>query len=263
VNAVTPTFGLAAGALGAGALVQYAAAPTRLVYAALLGGFLALAVLVAMLPESVAERSRPRLQLRIGVEPAVRAPFLAALPCLIATWALGGLYLSLGPSLALTLLQSTNRLAGAAATVALTVAGGVAALSIRSWAPPRAMLVGCVLLVAGAAVTVVTVAASSAAGFIAGSAVAGLGFGASFLGAFRTLAVLATPQHRGELIAAVYIACYLAFSVPAVVAGVAATHAGLHDTAIGFGCFVGLLALLAISLGALTGRRSTRTGLAE
>ena len=41
---MTPTFGLAAGALVAGALVQYAPAPTRLVYAVLLAATIATAV---------------------------------------------------------------------------------------------------------------------------------------------------------------------------------------------------------------------------
>ena len=34
--------------------------------------------------------------------------FAASAPTLIATWALGGLYLSLGPSLALSLLKSDS-----------------------------------------------------------------------------------------------------------------------------------------------------------
>ena len=48
VNAVTPTFGLGAGALGAGVLVQYAPVPFRLVYAVLLVTFLVLAVAASL-----------------------------------------------------------------------------------------------------------------------------------------------------------------------------------------------------------------------
>jgi MFS family permease len=248
VNALTPTFGLGVGALLAGGLVQYAALPTRLVYILLLAGCGLLAVAVATMSESVLDRRRFVLRVRFGVEPGVRRQFLAALPCLIATWALGGLYLSLGPSLGLLLLGSTNRLAGATATIGLTVAGGLASIAVRSWSPVRAMLVGCTALTTGAVVTIGGLAASSSAAFLIGSAIAGIGFGSAFLGAFRTLAALATPQHRGELVAAVYIVSYLAFSIPAVVAGVAATHAGLRDTAIGFGAFVAVLALSAIGL---------------
>jgi hypothetical protein len=42
----------------------------------------------------------------------------------------------------------------------------------------------------------------------------------------------AAPDQRARLIAAIFIVCYLAFSVPVVVAGVAVTHVGLHLTAL-------------------------------
>ena len=108
------------------------------------------------------------------------------------------------------------------------------------------MLAGCVALAAGVAVTVLGVAASIVGLFLLGTAVSGAGFGTAFLGAFRTLAALASPSRRGELIAAVYIAAYLAFSLPAVIAGVVTSHLGLRDTAIGYAAVVGTLAIVAI-----------------
>jgi MFS family permease len=52
VNSVAPAAGLALGALGCGALVQFAPAPTRLVWALLLGGMGLAAVVVAVIPEA-------------------------------------------------------------------------------------------------------------------------------------------------------------------------------------------------------------------
>ncbi len=258
VNAVTPTFGLAAGALGAGALVQYAPGPTRLVYVLVLVACLVLAGALVAMPEPVRARHRPALRVRLGVERNLVPAFLAAVPCLVATWALGGFYLSLGPTLTLSLLGSTNRLAGASAVTLLCVMGGLASLTVREWPARRAMLAGCAALVVGAAVTVAGVASGSALLYFLGSAVAGTGFGAAFLGAFRTLAALAGPAGRGALVAAVYLVAYLAFSVPAVVAGVVATGAGLHATAVGYGVAVGLLAALAAAATVLRERRLTR-----
>lgn len=245
VNAVTPTFGLGLGALGSSVLVQLAPAPTRLVYAVLLAGVVACAVALLVLPEPVATRRRPTPTLRVALEPAVRAPFLAALPCLVAAWALGGLYLSLGPSLAAELSRSTDKVVGGAAVATLAVAGGLTALVAAGRAPHRVMVAGCASLAVGAAATVAAVAARSTPGFFVGTAIAGTGFGAAFLGAFRTLAGLASPAGRAALVSAVYLSAYLAFALPAVAAGIASTRAGLPHTAEVYGTAVAALALVA------------------
>jgi MFS family permease len=246
VNGATPMIGLALGGLGAGALVQYGPAPLRLVYLLMLAGFVLLAMALLTVPEPVTRTGAVRLRPRVGVERAVRSPFLAALPCLVATWALGGLYLSLGPSLVLQLQHSGNRLFGGFVVFLLAGSGAAAALVVRRLTPRLLMLAGCVALAAGVAVTILGVAASIVGLFLLGTAVSGAGFGTAFLGAFRTLAALASPSRRGELIAAVYIAAYLAFSLPAVIAGVVTSHLGLRDTAIGYAAVVGALAIVAI-----------------
>jgi hypothetical protein len=46
-------------------------------------------------------------------------------------------------------------------------------------------------------------------------------------------------------VSAIYVTSYSAFSIPAVIAGVAATHYGLHDTAIVYACAVVVLATVA------------------
>ena len=252
VNAVTPAFGLAAGALAAGALVQYGPDPTRLVYAILLVGFLLIAGTLPAVPEPVRARSRPRLALRVGVEKAARPAFLAATPCLIATWALGGLYFSLGPSIALTLQHSANRLTGSSVITLLAGVGGLAALSVRAWSPRRAMLAGCFALGSGVAITTVAIATTSPWPYYLGTAIAGLGFGTAFLGAFRTLAALATPGRRGDLLSAIYLVAYLAFSLPALIAGLAVTNLGLTTTAFWYGIVIAVLAVAAIPLTMLT-----------
>jgi hypothetical protein len=75
--------------------------------------------------------------------------------------------------------------------------------------------------------------------------VAGLGFGATFLGALRSLAQLAAPAERAELFASIYVVSYLAFSIPAVIAGAAVASLGLLTTATAYGVVIIVLALLA------------------
>ena len=103
------------------------------------------------------------------------------------------------------------------------------------------MLVGCLALVAGIAVTIVAIETTSAAGLLTGAAVAGAGVGAGNLGAYRTLSALAPADQRAEMIAVIFTICYLAFSVPVVVAGLGTTHFGLHRTAL---VYCGALAVL-------------------
>lgn len=247
VNATAPTAGLAVGALAAGALVEYAPAPMRLVYWLLLAGFVVLgAALLALVPETVTRRGGATFRPRVGVERSMLGAFLAALPALIACWALGGIYLSLGPSLVLELTRTASAVTGGLVVALLCGCGAVASVLVRGWPARRAMLAGCAALTAGVALTVAAVAAASTALLYAGTVVAGVGFGAGFLGAFRTLVALATPQRRGELIAAVYVVAYLSFSVPALIAGVLTTSIGLNDTAIGYGIVVAAMALTAI-----------------
>lgn len=251
LNSVAPGAGLALGSLVTGALVQYGPAPLRLVFALLLAAFVVVAVATARSPESVRETVPLRLRAlrpRVGVERQVRRAFLAAVPCLVALWALSGFYLSLGSSLVALLLHDRNHAIAGAFLFLLTGLAALASLLGRGLAPVTGMLAGCAALSAGAAVTVVGVAVSSPVLLFLGTAAAGVGFGLGFLGALRTLTALAAPEQRGAVLATVYIVSYLAFSVPALAAGLAATHVGLHATALGYGAAVAVLAAAAVGL---------------
>ncbi len=247
VGGIAPIAGLAAGALCAGLLVQYGPDPQQLVFWLLLGIY-AVAVPASMvMPDRVARSPGWLQSLRphVGVPPAARAQFVALSPSLIATWALVGLYLSLGPSLATALLRSESHVAGGLVIVAL-MGAAAAASAVLSRAEPRALVIkGSLFLIVGVGLTLVGVAFGSAVGLYAGSIVAGLGFGPAFSGSFRSLAPLAAPEERSALVSSIYIAVYLAFSIPAVIAGVAVGRYGLVHTALGFG-------LVVIALGTMT-----------
>jgi MFS family permease len=251
VNATASSAFLAVGALGAGILVQYAPAPTRLVYWVLFAASLAGLVLLVLMAEP--GRRRPLrwavLRPRAGVPPVARRAFLAALPALIATWALGGLYFSLVPSLTEQLGRSSDTVWGGAAIFLLCAPAALAGVALRQVVPGRAMVVGCAILAVGSAATVGAIVAQSTAGLLLSTMLAGIGFGLGFLGAFRHLTGLAPADQRGALVATIYIVSYLAFSLPVIAAGVAATHFPLRDTAIVYGAAVTGLAALAAAAG--------------
>jgi MFS family permease len=245
LSIVTVTVGLAAGALGTGLLVEFAPAPTVLVYALLVLAFVLLAATVVVLPESAP--SRPgvlaSLRPRVRVPRPARGVFLAAAPGLVATWAMGGLYMSLGPSLAIGLLHLHSRFVGGLVVAVLAGSGTVASTLTRNGNPRRTMAGGALVLALGTVVTLVALSGASVPLFFTGTVVAGLGFGSSFFGAFRALAAVAPPAERAELFAAAFMVAYLAFSLPAVAAGLSVPVFGLLDTAIGYGVGVLVLAL--------------------
>src|SRR5580700_3996826 len=241
------TVGLALGALGTSVLVQYGPAPTHLVWWLLLGTFLAAIVLVAATPEPGTVRPGALASLRpdVSVPRSARGTFARAAPCLVAVWALGGFYLSLGPSLAAQLSGSHNLVWGGVITFLLTGLGAVTSSVFRNSAPPAVMLGGCLGLLGGAAVTIAAIATSTPALLLLGTVLAGLGFGPGNLGAYRVIMARAAASNRAGMIAAVSIVNYLAFGLPALIAGMATSHFGLHDTALVYSVVIALLAAAA------------------
>jgi hypothetical protein len=75
-----------------------------------------------------------------------------------------------------------------------------------------------------------------------------MGFGSSALGSFGTLARIAGPGERSELLAAALVIAYVAFSLPAVAAGFATTSFGLRPTTVVYS--LGVVALGVIALAA-------------
>ncbi|MEJ8282068.1 MFS transporter [Pseudonocardia spirodelae] len=259
VNGTAPLAGLALGALGCGLLVEYAPAPTRLVWVLLLAGLVLAAVLVALIPETIDRRpgALASLRPRAGVPARIRAGFLAIVPILLASWSLGGLYLSLGPSVVAEVLGVRSHLVGGLTVVALVGTGAVTAFALRRRVPARLLVPAAALLALGTVVTLAGVAAGLLVLAAAGTLTAGFGFGAASYATFGTLSSLAAPHERGEVFAATYTLAYLAFSVPAMVAGVAATAAGLRPTALTYGGVVAALAVVAVVLGHLVRPAST------
>lgn len=265
VNSVAPSIGLATGALGAGLLVQLAPAPTTLVYALLIGSVVILASAVLFVPETSAlrevESRRHLAQLllpRASFPTGARVPFLLIVPALIATWSLGGFHLSLGPSIIGSVFGIDNHIVGGLDIFALFFSGAVAAACVRTRPPRAVMVVGAVVLALGVGLSLVSVSMVSVPLYFLGSIVAGVGWGSTFLGAMRTLGALVPADERGSVFATTFVLSYLAFSVPAVIGGVAVHSFGLEPTALAYGGFVILLALVSSAGFGLASRQERR-----
>ncbi|WP_199515015.1 MFS transporter [Nucisporomicrobium flavum] len=243
INSIVPLAGLALGSLGTGALVQFAPGPTHLVFALLLAGMVLAAGVVLLMPETATRRPGGAASLvpRLGVPARLRADVLALVPVIVASWALGGLYLSLGPSVAVGVFGLGNHLIGGLVVTLLCGTGALTAFALRGHPTPRVLTLAGGLLTLGTAVALAGVQSDAVTLAGVGTVLAGVGFGASALASFGTLARLADPHERGELLAVALTVAYVAFSLPAVVAGLAATSFGLHATALVYGAVVVLL----------------------
>jgi predicted MFS family arabinose efflux permease len=258
INSASPGLGLSLGAVGAGLLVQFVPSPTDWVFAVLTVVFvLASAGTMILLPET-----SPRLpgavaslRPRVHVPPAHRRAFLVALPVLVATWAIGGLYASLGPSLLVDVYGIDNHLAGGLLILALNGTGVFGSLAVRRWAPERALALGSLVFAAGVAGTVVALFVGSVTVLFAAAVVSGFGFGAGFLGAVATITAGVDAGHRAGLLAAIFVVGYLAFSLPSIAAGIAVGGIGLERTAEIYGVSVIVLALGAAASLVLRRRR--------
>ncbi|GAB2751329.1 MFS transporter [Kitasatospora kifunensis] len=248
-NGITPVAGMALGVLAATALVQYAPAPTRTVYLLLLLLFTAQAAAVLLAPETARPHPGAWRSLRpaVTVAPASRPAMALAAPGIVAAWALGGFYSSLGPSLARLIAPHATHAAGGLVFFTLTAAAGLAGHAARSLPARTVSLTGTALLIPGALLTLSGPHLHSLLALFAGTALAGAGFGAVTHSALRLLLRPAAPGERAGTLAAYYVLSYLAMSVPAVLAGLLTNLYGLQTALSLYAVTVVLLTLIGLT----------------
>jgi MFS family permease len=248
MNSVTPVTGTATGALISSILVTYAPMPTQLVYILLLAAFAVQALLVWWMPETAVPRPGALASLRpiVIVPPHARQALILISPGNIALWALCGFYLSLMPSLLRIVTGSTSPLLGGLAVSVLTYSGALSMLLVRPWPGTTILTRSMSGLILGVVVTLAGVYAQSIPLLLIGTVISGLGFGAGFFGSIRTVVPLAQPQERAGLLSVIFIVCYLAFSLPTIVAGLFVPTLGLPLTLYIYGATVVVLAAISL-----------------
>lgn len=250
LNSVGPLAGLAAGALVAGWLIDEVSGALAMVFGGLTAAYVLIAALVWLLPETSPRHEGLARSFvpRVGLPAAARVPFLRSAPALFAGWATSGLYLSLGAPLVSQELGGENHVEQGLVVAVLTGVGAITCFAARRQSPRHITILGTSMLAIGTTLTLVALAFGTYWGFVAAAVVAGVGFGASFLGIMRSITPMAAPHERGELFASVFVISYLAFGIPAVIAGIAAPHIGLAETTFVYGGLVVVLSATATVL---------------
>lgn len=258
LNSVAPLFGMGFGALGAGALAEFAPSPTRLVFDILLALIAAQTLASFWLPETVSRQAGAlaAMKPRLAVPPRAWPALWQVLPINTALWALGGFQASLGPSLARIVTGLHSPLLGGAVVASLVLSGAAAVLAVRTRPASIVLAGGAYGLVIGVGTTLAGVQLHSTATFFAGSVIAGLGFGSGFNATMRTLVPLAEAHERAGLMSTYFVLSYLAFSLPAIAAGLVAGMIGLQAASMGYGLLLVALGCLPLARTALRGRAS-------
>jgi MFS family permease len=248
LNSVTAFLGLTAGSLGAAALITFASDPLHRVYEVLLGLTVLMITLLYVMPESSTRKTGALASLRphVRVPPQSRAILARLTPANVAAWALGGLYLSLMPTVVATTMHVASPWVGGVVVAALMLSGAIAVATFREWPVRRLIVMSTGTLGLGVAVSMIGIEQQHVAALLAGTVIAGAGFGATFSGTLRALLPTAEPHQRAGLLSAFYLQSYLAFAVPAVIAGLSVPQIGLSATAYLYGAVIIVLALISM-----------------
>jgi hypothetical protein len=248
LNSVTAFLGLTAGSLGAAALITFASDPLHRVYEVLLGLTVLMIALLYVMPESSTRKTGALASLRphVRVPPQSRAILVRLTPANVAAWALGGLYLSLMPTVVATTMHVASPWVGGVVVAALMLSGAIAVAVFREWPVRRLIVMSTSTLGLGVAVSMIGIEQQQVAALFAGTVIAGAGFGSTFSGTLRALLPTAELHERAGLLAAFYLQSYLAFAVPAVIAGLSVPQIGLSTTAYLYGAVIILLAFISL-----------------
>ncbi|MEB2847165.1 MFS transporter [Rhizobiales bacterium RZME27] len=253
INSITAFIGLFLGTLVGGAMVTYVPHPMQAIYLLLLVMTLAGMAGLALMPETTQRRpgAVAALAPNVHVPHQARTALLKVSPVNIACWSLGGLYLSLMPSPVAVTTGIRSPFVGAAVVSTLMLSATASVFLFRALAPRRALLIATSGLMAGVVVSLIGIEQQTVPLLFLGTAIAGLGFGSIFSNVLKIVMPLAEAHQRAGLFAAFLVESYLAFSIPAILAGLAAPVFGLPMTAYVYGAAI--LALAMISLTAACG----------
>jgi predicted MFS family arabinose efflux permease len=259
INGALPPTCMGLGALLSGVCAEFLPRPLQLPYLVMF-----IALVLALIATTTLKEKHPRrpgvmksLIPRLMVPREVRPRFVVAAGALCASWALGGLYMGIGPNVSKAILGIQSPTLGAVAILAVTVSGALTGIITTRLKAETVMIIGSVALLAGAGGVAIAAALSATVLYFGASVVAGIGFGAAFQGGLRAVLEGLAPVQRGGTISSLFLIAYVAFGVPTLAAGLLIHKVGLLPVLYGYAAFVALLAFVALAL-LLIGRAAER-----
>lgn len=229
INSIAPMLGMAVGAMIACLVLQYSSMPLQHIFIMLISIYFIELLLTFLTPESAIKRSGAlaSFKAKMAVPSAAKFALISISPVNIALWMLSGFFLSLMPSLLRQAFHLDSVWLNGLSFCVLTLSGAVGILLLRQSTSTFILKFGTMSLITGTSILILGINWANIVMLFLGAFVAGLGFGTSFMGAIRVVMPLALPEERAGLMAAFYVESYLAFSLPAIIAGFMVNKIGL------------------------------------
>ncbi|WP_372672466.1 MFS transporter [Amycolatopsis kentuckyensis] len=233
----TVMLGLAVGAIGSGALVQFGPWPRELIYLVVIGLLLLSAALVVVSPETVtpAPGLRRSLRPRVRVPAGVKHLLPVAAAVLPATWATGAFYQAFVPALVEDRLHTRSPLALGLVFAAYMGPSVLGAPISGRFAPAVAQRAGMLGFLAGMAGLIAAIATGALMLFFAATVVAGASQGIAISAVTRGLLAGSGVADRAPIFTVVYLLSYCGATIPALVAGRLSATFSLPQIAVGYG----------------------------
>lgn len=248
INSISPMLGMAIGMLMTCIVLATSTHALTLIFEIFIFIFFCTLCIAYFSPETAEKRSGAfsSLKPRLTVPSQARKALWIVSPINISLWMVSGFFLSLMPSLLAQAFKVQSAWLNGMMFITLTISGAIGILALRSTKTFNILITGALSILLGAAIILSGIHLSLTALLFIGSVVTGVGFGTGFMGAIRTVMPLALPEQRAGLMATFYVESYLAFSIPAIIAGYFVSHVGLTFTADIYILMIILLAALAL-----------------
>jgi hypothetical protein len=256
--------GIAIGPLLAGLLAQYAPAPLRTTFVVYLMLLVFVAWRVTCLPETVPEPiARLRdvsFRPRFGVPRTIRRTFVAPALAAFATFALGGYYAALAPTLLADDLGITNSALAGTIVAEFFAVAALAVPATRTVQSYRAMQAGLVLLLPSVGLLLLAQIQASITALFIGSAAGGIALALGYRGTLQVVNAMAPADQRAEVIASYMIVCFLGNSLPVIGVGVLSRIAGHSIAHVAFAITIAVLAVTAAAARFRDGKTQAQPG---
>jgi MFS family permease len=261
VAALVNMGGLSLGPLLAGALSEWVALPLRVPFWVDLALLALAAACVWAIPETVANRSRPRLRpQRLRVPRAMRTTFAKAGLIAFVGFAVQGLFTGVASGFLPAVLDVHSRFTIGLVVFLVFASSATGTLLQGRMQPLTAMRVGCAGLILGMGTIFLSLAVESLPLLIVGGILSGLSQGLAFRAALFTVNAAAPPENRAEVASSFFVVAYVGLSIPVVGVGLLADLTDLQTAGLVFSTAVAIASAVALALLVREGEPRAATG---
>lgn len=232
-----PMFGLAVGAVGSGALVEFGPWPRELVYAVIVVLLVVTALLIALSPETVTPKAGAWRSLRpqVGLPGRVTHLVPVAAAVFVATWATGSFYQALVPALVEDQLHTTSPLTLGLVFASYMASSAFGAPLAGRFTPATAQRIGMLAFLVAMAGIITAVTSGRLPLFIAATVLAGASQGVAISATVRGLLFGSTLADRAPIFSVIYLLSYSGAAFPSLIAGALTGSVSLPTIALGYG----------------------------